>query len=117
DLFRFCFLSFGQCHLENSILVGGTHLTGIDTGRQRDAAAECADVALSALSRFAVVALALALAADCERPVMQRNVGVFLTHSGQRDDGHEMFAALIEIEWGCQPGKKSTRPPKTSAER
>src|SRR5690242_16250440 len=83
DLFWFCFLRFGQCHLENSILVSGSDLTGIDAGRQRDAPAEGTDVALSPLSRFTVViVLAFALAADRQRPVMQRNVDVFLTHSG-----------------------------------
>ena len=65
---------------------------------QRNAAAECADVALSALSGFAVVAFVFALAADRQRPVMQRNVDVFLAHSGQLDDGHEMVATLVKIE-------------------
>jgi hypothetical protein len=73
-------------------------LLAIHTGRQRDAAAECADVALSALSRFAVVALAFALAANRQRPVMQRNVDVFLAHSGQLDHGLEMVATLVKIE-------------------
>src|SRR5262249_48124263 len=117
DLFRFCFLSFGQCYLENSILVGCTDLTGIHTGGERDAAAECTDVALSALSRLTVAAFAFSLAADRQRPVIQGNVDDFLAHSGQLDHSHEMVATLVKIECGRPPGKKLTRPAKTRPER
>src|SRR5262245_27070846 len=98
DLFRFCFLSFGQCHPQNSILIGSSDLTWIHTGRQRDAPSKCADVALSALSCFAVIALALTLTADRQRPVMQRNLDDILTHPGQFDDRDKMVATLVKVE-------------------
>src|SRR5215211_1140726 len=102
DLFRFCFLGFGQCHLENSILIGGTDPAGVHTCREGNAAAECADIALTALSCFSVVALAFALAfaANRQRAIVQRNIDIFLTHSGQLDDGHKMIAAVVKIERG-----------------
>src|SRR6059058_2005546 len=57
-----------------------------------NATAECPDVALTALSCFTVGALAFTLAADRQRPIMQRNINFFLTHAGQLDDGDHIVA-------------------------
>src|SRR4051794_16876711 len=108
DLFWLGFFSLRQSYLEDSILIGCAYLVGVHARRKRNAPAECANVTFGALRVLPVLALSLALTADGQRVVMQRDIDVFLAHPGKFHDRDYVIVALVQIECGRPAGKELT---------
>ncbi len=108
NLLRFCFLGFWQCHGQDPISIGRTDFGCIYAGWERNASTELADITLRAFRFLPVRSLALSLAADCQRPVVQGNFDIFPAHSGQFDHGHDIVAVLVEIKRGLRIPDSST---------
>src|ERR1700693_1212295 len=106
NLLRLCFLHLRQRHGQDSIPISRAHFIGVDTGRQRDAAAELTDITLGAFSLLAVGTFALAFAADCQRSVVQGDFDVLLAHTGQFNQGDNIVVILIKIERRRPPTEK-----------
>src|SRR6266446_8039160 len=81
------FLCLWQRNSENAVFIGGTHLRGINSRRQGDAAAEFPTEALGPLGILAFTRRALAFAGDRQHSVMQRDVDVLLAHARYLDHG------------------------------
>src|SRR5581483_10045628 len=79
DLLRLRLCSLRHLELEHSMFVAGLDRVGIDRVRQRERRRERSVEALNAMELLAIVfLLQLALAGDCKRVALERNVDVLL---------------------------------------
>lgn len=74
--------------------------------RQRDTAAKLADETLRPSVFIVARAVLFALPADGQHPILQRELDVFLPHSGKLDNRDDIVVRLVEIERGRPTGEQ-----------